>query len=127
MRRSAQVDSFALARHAPHFTRMRIFGIAMAFLVGATLDPTEADRVRAAYEKLGGVAIEAKPAAALPEGAEFARIDVTPRMRSASFGHTTTLIVPVPSADAGGGPIQFWVQYGKSTNAPARLFGPFPL
>ena len=106
---------------------MRIFAIAMAFLVGATLDPAEADRVRAAYEKLGGVAIEAKPAAALPEGAEFARIDVTPRMRSASFGHTTTLIVPVPSADAGGGPIQFWVQYGKSTNAPSRLFGPFPL
>jgi len=105
---------------------MRIFAIAMAFLVGATLDPAEADRVRAAYEKLGGVAIEAKPAAALPEGAEFARIDVTPRMRSASFGHTTTLIVPVPST-AGAAPTQFWVQYGKSTNAPSRLFGPFPL
>ena len=74
-----------------------------------------------------GVPIEAKPAPALPEGVEFARIDVTPRMRSASFGHTTTLIVPVPSADAGAAPTQFWVQYGKSTNAPARLFGPFPL
>jgi hypothetical protein len=58
---------------------------------------------------------------------ELARIDVTPRMRSASFGHTTTLIVPVPSADAGAAPTQFWVQYGASTNAPARLFGPFSL
>jgi hypothetical protein len=69
---------------------MRIFAIAVAFLLGATLDPAEADRVRAAYEK-------------------------------------TTLVVPVPSADAGAGPAEFWVQYGKRTNAPARLFGPFPL
>jgi hypothetical protein len=106
---------------------MRIFAIAMAFLLGATLDPAQADRVRAAYEKLGGVAVEAKPAAALPGRVEFARIDVTPRMRSASFGHTTTLIVPVPSTDAGAASAEFWVEYGRSTNTPARLFGPFPL
>jgi hypothetical protein len=106
---------------------LQFFRIATAFLLSATLDPAQADRVRAAYEKLGGAAIEAKPAAALPEGVEFARIDVTPRMRSTSFGHTTTLMVPVPPADAGTPPARFWVQYGKSTNAPARLFGPFPL
>jgi hypothetical protein len=96
----------------------------MAFLLGATLDPAQADRVRAAYEKLGGVA---SPAAALPRRVEFARIDVTPRMRSASFGHTTTLIVPVPSTDAGAASAEFWVEYRRSTNTPARLFGPFPL
>ena len=112
---------------ADHFKHMRIFAIAMAFLLGATLEPAQADRVRAAYENLGGAAVEAKPATALPEGVEFARIDVTPRMRSASFGHATTLIVPVSSADGGAAPTQFWVQYGKSTNAPARLFGPFSL
>jgi len=108
-----------------HFRQMKAFGIAVAFLLGATLDPAQADRVRAAYEKLGAPAVEAKPAKALPDGVEVARIDVTPRMRSASFGHTTTLIVPLSSTDAGAAPTQFWVQYGKSTNALARLFGPF--
>jgi hypothetical protein len=103
---------------------MRIFPIAL--LLAATLDPAQANRARTAYEKLGSAFIETKSATALPEGVDLARIDVTPRMRSASFGHTTTLIVPVASRDGGVAPTKFWVEYGKSTNAPARLFGPFP-
>jgi hypothetical protein len=98
---------------------------AIALLLCAGLDQRQIDCVRAAYAKLDSAAIEAKPAASPPHAAEVARIDVSEGMRSASFGHTTTLLVPVPANDEA--PKEFWVQYGRSTNAPARLFGPFPV
>jgi hypothetical protein len=47
-------------------------------------------------------------------------VDVSERMRSASFGHTTVLLVP-PSAQ------EFYVEWGRSTNRPPAWFGPFPV
>jgi len=101
-----------------------LWACASAAASGLGADQIEA--ARAAYQGLGSAAVEARPVAALPAGVEFQRIDVSDRMRSTSFGHTTTLLVPVPPADAGAAQ-QFWVEYGKSTNQPARLFGPFPI
>jgi hypothetical protein len=94
----------------------------------ASLDAAQIEAVRAAYKALASADIEARPAAALPADFDYERIDVSSRMRSASFGHTTTLLVAVPRA-AGDkpSPSEFWVEYGKSTNFPARLFGPFPV
>ena len=95
---------------------------------GPALDARQVEAVRAAWQALGSADVEAHPVAALPAGVEFERIDVSERMRSASFGHTTTLLIPLVQADAGTGAArQFWVEYGKSTNTPARLFGPFPV
>jgi hypothetical protein len=92
----------------------------------AALPAGQEAAVRAAYEKLGSDGVEAHPASALPPGFTWRRIDVSDPVRSASFGHTTTLAVPVVRADGGQDvPNQFWVEYGRSTNAPARLFGPF--
>jgi hypothetical protein len=94
----------------------------------AALPAGQEAAVRAAYEKLGSAAVEAKPASALPPGFTWHRIDVSDPVRSASFGHATTLAVPVARTDGGMDvPNQFWVEYGRSTNNPARLFGPFPL
>jgi hypothetical protein len=92
------------------------------------LTPEQTASVRAEYQKLSSAVIEAHPAAALPQGERFERIDVSQRLRSASFGHKTWLAVRVTAADAGPvEPVEFWVEYGKSTNYPARLFGPFAL
>ena len=101
---------------------------ACASSAASGLGADQVEAVRAAYQSLGSAAVEARPVPALPAGVEFERIDVSEPMRSASFGHTTTLLVPIPSGDAGPAfPQQFWVEYGKSTNQPARLFGPFPI
>ena len=98
-----------------------------ALLAGAlaALPPGQEAAVRAAYEKLGSARVESRPARALPKGMKFHRIDVSEPIRSASFGHKTTLIVPVAGESGRSVPNQFWVEYGASTNAPARLFGPF--
>jgi hypothetical protein len=83
----------------------------------AKLSPAAEKAVVAEYRQLPSKEIEGKPAAALPVGS-YARIDVSERIRSASFGHTTTLVVPLHGSD-------YYVEYGKSTNTPVRLFGPF--
>ncbi len=70
----------------------------------------------AAYHSLTSQEIEAKPAVAPPDADKLARIDVSAPVRSASFGHKTTLLV------AG---TDFYVEYGPSTNRPKRLYGPF--
>jgi hypothetical protein len=93
-----------------------------AALLSAALTPAQVSAVKDHYLTLGSTAIEAKPAAALPADAKVERVDVSPRMRSASFGHKTTLIIESPQA---GSPTQYWVEYGKSTNHPAALYGPF--
>jgi hypothetical protein len=74
--------------------------------------------VIAAYHSLNDAQLQSKKIEKLPEHEEFARIDVTPRLRSASFGHATWLLVP-PHAR------HFYVEFGKSTNTPPALFGPF--
>jgi hypothetical protein len=87
---------------------------------GATLAPERRDAAIAAYRGLTGAEIEAHPIKALPSGLETVRVDVSARFRSASFGHSTTLLVPPTGRE-------FYVEYGRSTNKPGGLFGPFTL
>jgi hypothetical protein len=82
------------------------------------LSPDEEKAVVAAYRKLSSQDIEQKRISALPPRVVLARIDINEKLRSASFGHRTTLLVPV------GGRV-FYVEYGRSTNAPGGMFGPF--
>jgi hypothetical protein len=74
--------------------------------------------VIAAYHALKAPEPESKKIEKLPEHEELTRIDVSPRLRSASFGHRTWLLVP-PHAR------HFYVEFGRSTNTPAGYFGPF--
>jgi hypothetical protein len=72
--------------------------------------------------------IERHRIAALPINARFVRIDVSDRIRSVSFGHTTTLLVPAGITGRPANPNRarfFYVEYGASTNAPGGIFGPF--
>lgn len=79
--------------------------------------------MRAEFRKLSSAEVESRPARGLPKDASVARIDVSEHIRSASFGHRTTLLVRVE----GGAPKEFWVEYERSTNHASRLFGPFKL
>ena len=81
------------------------------------------DTYRKAYQALSQAEIAKQKVDALPQ-ATFKRIDVSPRMRSASFGHKTWVLVPPQRAQGGG---EFYLEFGKSTNHPASYFGPFPL
>ena len=67
-----------------------------------------------------------------PFGADaaFAQVDVSSRIKSTSFGHSTTLLVPAGTVSKPADPNmqnEFYVAYGPSTNVPARTFGPFEL
>src|SRR3954462_14705267 len=73
--------------------------------------------VQHAYQKQTRAEREAKKTTVKPPRSAH-RIDVSPKIRSASFGHQTWLWV---SKDGK----QFWVEYGRSTNTPAALYGPF--
>ena len=77
----------------------------------------EEEAVVAAYHALKSPEPQSRKIDQLPEG-ELQRIEVSERIRSASFGHRTWLLVP-----AGGK--RFYVEYGRSTNTPAAFFGPF--
>ena len=90
-----------------------------ATLLSSALTPDQVSAVREHYLTLGSEAIEAKPAAASPEPAKVMRVDASQHIRSASFGHKTTLLVDLAQ------PTHYWVEYGKSTNRPAALYGPF--
>ena len=83
------------------------------------LSPDEAAAVKQSYLQLGSVAIERKPCDAIPKDVSVVRVDASSRIRSASFGHSTTLLV-----DANA-PKRYWVEYGRSTNHAAALYGPF--
>ncbi len=85
-----------------------------------TLTPAERQAVIAAYHKLVAPEPESRKLDELPPGEAVERIDVSTPVRSRSFGHKTWLLVPA-------GARQFYVQYGKSTNAPPALYGPFPV
>jgi hypothetical protein len=89
------------------------------------LTPAQAAAVKEHYRTLGSTAIEQKPASGIPGDVSVARIDASPHIRSASFGHSTTLVVALPAP--GEWPKQYWVEYGRSTNHAAALYGPFAL
>jgi hypothetical protein len=93
----------------------------LTFVLGSSFVTHAGESAVAAYHKLASEDIEAKRAnLSVEKLADFTRIDVSARVRSASFGHKTTLLV-APDGH------EFYVEYGRSTNRPARLFGPFPL
>ncbi|HWE28533.1 MAG TPA: hypothetical protein VHB97_11050 [Polyangia bacterium] len=73
--------------------------------------------VQRAYQKLTPAELEAKKTTKQPHK-DAHKIDVSAKIRSASFGHKTWLIVAKDSNE-------FWVEYGRSTNTPAALYGPF--
>jgi hypothetical protein len=88
------------------------------------------ERILKAYHALPGAEIEKQKIAAVPTGMEFVKIDASDRIRSASFGHTTTLLVPCGLAGKPEDPNKataFYVEYGRSTNSPGGTFGPFKL
>jgi hypothetical protein len=103
-----------------------LVSLVLAAQVSPGLTPAQASAVKEHYHSLGSTAIEQKPASGIPGDVSVARIDASPRIRSASFGHSTTLVVALPPA--GEWPKQYWVEYGRSTNHPAaQLYGPFTL
>jgi hypothetical protein len=83
----------------------------------AQLTAAQISAAKATYHKLPDVTqheASVKP----PKDAQ--RIDVSARIRSASFGHRTWLLV-APDGK------QLWVEYGPSTNTKGGLYGPFPV
>ena len=83
----------------------------------ASLSEAQIAAVKASFQKLTDTdqhVATKKP----PRNAE--KIDVSPRIRSASFGHKTWLHIAPDGSE-------FWVEFGKSTNTPAGLYGPFPV
>jgi hypothetical protein len=86
-------------------------------LIVAQLTAAQLDTAKAAYHKLTPAEIEAKKATIQPPK-DAQRVDVSERMRSASFGHKTFLLIAPDGT-------KFWVEYGASTNTPAALYGPF--
>ena len=75
--------------------------------------------VQKAYQKLTQTDLDAKKTSARPP-ASAKKIDVTEKVKSASLGHKTFLLV----SDDGR---EFWVEFGRSTNTAAQLYGPFPV
>ncbi len=97
---------------------MRTVLVVLALLSAAPKpNSLKADAI-AAFHALTPSAIEAK-AGAVPAGT-WQRIDVSEKNRSASFGHSTMLVVT-------SGASTFFIEYGRSTNSPAQTFGPFEL
>jgi hypothetical protein len=74
--------------------------------------------VQSAYKKLTSAEIDAKQIKEPPKDAK--KIDISSRIRSASFGHKTWLIIAPDGKE-------FWVEFGPSTNKPGGLYGPFPV
>jgi hypothetical protein len=72
--------------------------------------------VQKAYQKLSSAELESHKTKLPPKDAK--KIDVSSKIKSASFGHKTWLIVSPDGKE-------FWVEYGASTNTPAGLYGPF--
>jgi hypothetical protein len=87
------------------------------FIMFAQLTTVQIDAVKASYKALDSQAVESKVATAQPPK-DAEKIDVSPRLRSASFGHTTTLLVAHDGKS-------YWVEYGRSTNRPGGTYGPF--
>jgi hypothetical protein len=101
-------------------TTMRKLTLLVVFALSASAAPhssLEPAQVVAAYHALTPQQLAARPGAKVPSGT-WERVDVSDRIRSASFGHTTTLAYRKAEG-------VFYVEYGRSTNTPAQTFGPF--
>lgn len=86
-------------------------------VIVASLSEAQIAAAKASYQQLTDTTehvAKKKP----PKHAE--KIDVSSRMRSASFGHKTWLHVAPDGSE-------FWVEFGGSTNKPGGLYGPFPV
>lgn len=122
-----------MSRRLPVLLILSVVLLIAARLAGQAaenLSDKSRDRVLAAYRALPSVEREKQKIAVLPAGVQFVKIDASDRIRSASFGHTTTLLVPAGAAGKPADPNQareYYVEYGRSTNAPAVWFGPFPI
>ncbi|HEY7957335.1 MAG TPA: hypothetical protein VII38_18640 [Polyangia bacterium] len=99
---------------------MVLAGCALARPSSPVLTPKQREQAIKSYHALAPEVMRASKIEKLPNGLAVARVDVSARMRSASFGHTTTLLVPA-------GATSFYVELGRSTNAPSSLYGPFPI
>ena len=75
--------------------------------------------VQKAYQKLTQTDLDAKKTSARPP-ASAKKIDVTDKAKLASVGHKTFVLVTEDGRE-------FYVEFGRSTNAPAQLYGPFPV
>jgi hypothetical protein len=89
--------------------------IAIAALTAAPLHKDNEQAVLKSYRELTPLELVMRTATELPEGF-WTKVDASERIRSISFGYSTTLWV---------GDGVFYVEYGRSTNAPGRLMGPF--
>jgi hypothetical protein len=87
-------------------------------VIVAQLSAAQIDAAKATYGKLAPAEVEAKKLDVPPADAQ--KIDVSSRIRSASFGHKTWLVLAPDGT-------RFWIEWGKSTNRPGALFGPFPI
>jgi hypothetical protein len=88
------------------------------------------EHILKAYHALLAAELTSKKVVALPAGRQFVKIDASDRIRSASFGHTTTVLVPTGLPGKHEDPnhaTEFYVEHGRSTNAPASTYGPFKL
>jgi len=65
-------------------------------LLVAAVTPAQVSAVKEHYLTLGSTAIEAKPVTTLPAETKVERVDASHQMRSASFGHKTTLVIELP-------------------------------
>jgi hypothetical protein len=68
--------------------------------------------VQAAYKKLTAAEIDSHPVKQPPKDSR--KIDVSAKIRSASFGHKTWLIIAPDGKE-------FWIENGPSTNKPGGL------
>jgi hypothetical protein len=91
--------------------------IAIAALHAAPLHKDKDQAALQSYRELTPQELVTHAATQLPEGF-WTKVDASERIRSISFGHSTTLWV---------GEGVFYVEYGHSTNAPGRLMGPFAI
>jgi hypothetical protein len=92
------------------------------------LTPARIRQIEAAYHALPKDALDGKQVETLPTDERFVRIDVSERIRSASFGHKTALLVPAGTVAHPSDPntaTEFYIEHGRSTNTPLRWFGPF--
>jgi hypothetical protein len=106
-------------------TASLLCALLIAVPTAKALTPAQIAAVKDHYNTHGTAGTEAKPLDALPTGVAVQRVNVSPHIRSASFGHATILIVELPKA--GEPPTRYWVEYGRSTNTKAALYGPFTL
>lgn len=85
---------------------------------------TEAQKAAAlsAFKASSSSVVESHKQQAPPSSSCCVVVDVSEPMRSASFGHTTQVLIPKHQS---GSRFQYFIVYGNSTNRPGASFGPF--